>query len=185
MLSSGIVYCEMCGRPIERRRAKIVYIEGARLTLCPECYTKVSRRIVTTEVRAITQEATKRPKTQVHTKTYTREYGKRRRRLLEGYEVVPDYAERVRKAREKLGWTQRMLAEAVKESENVIKRIESGRLVPSIDLAERLERVLGIKLLEPIVEEVPQTYQPRQASNIKELTLGDIVTIRKKEGKKH
>jgi len=183
MLSSGIVYCEMCGRPVERRRAKIVYIEGARLTLCPECYAKVSRRIVTTEVRTLTQEVTKRPRMQARPEMHT--WSHRRRRKLEEYEVVPDYAERVRKAREKLGWTQRMLAEAVKESENVIKRIESGRLVPSIDLAERLERVLGIKLLEPVVEEIPQTYQSRQVSNIKELTLGDIAAIRKKEGKKH
>lgn len=186
MLSSGITYCEMCGRPLERRRAKIVYIEGARLTLCPECYVKVSRRVVATEIKSAVQEVKKfKTQAQTRTKTYSKRYEGRRGTLLDEYEVVPDYAERVRRAREKLGWTQRMLAEAVKESENVIKRIETGRLVPSIDLAERLERILNIKLLEPVIEEAPQVFRVGQASNIKELTLGDIVAIRKREGKKY
>lgn len=77
-----------------------------------------------------------------------------------------------------------MLAEAVKEGENVIKRIEAGRLVPSIDLARRLEQVLGIKLLEPVVESTFESYQSFSRSRVsKELTLGDIVAIRKKERK--
>jgi len=176
-LPSGIVYCEMCGKPIERRRAKIVYLEGARLTLCPECYTKVSKRVLATELREVVPARARRvvePKQQP------------KRRILDEYEVVPDFAERVRKAREKLGWTQRMLAEAVREGENVIKRIEAGRLVPSIDLAQRLEKVLGIKLLEPVVEEISTyTTSTKPISSVKELTLGDIVTIRRREGKKH
>jgi len=178
VVSSRTVYCEMCGRPIDRRVAKIVYIEGAKLILCPNCYAKVSRR-VTTEVKSLSTKGTlsRRP---------SRSAGvtRRRREVLDEYEVVPDFAERVRRAREKLGWTQRMLAEAVKEGENVIKRIESGRLVPTIDLARRLERVLGIKLLEPVVESTLEPMKSYTSSGVsKELTLGDIVAIRKKERK--
>ncbi len=178
-MSSRTVYCEMCGRPIDRRIAKIVYIEGAKLILCPSCYSKVSRR-VTSEAKSLApSEVRSRRSTRVTTSTT-----RRRRESLDEYEVVPDFAERVRRAREKLGWTQRMLAEAVKEGENVIKRIEAGRLVPSIDLARRLEQVLGIKLLEPVVESTFESYQSFSRSRVsKELTLGDIVAIRKKERK--
>lgn len=91
------------------------------------------------------------------------------------YEVVSDYAERVRRARERLGWSQKMLAERVRESENVIRRIELGKLKPTIDLARRLERVLGIKLLEPVVEEPETSDRERGGFH---LTLGDIAEIR-------
>jgi len=178
-MPSNIVYCEMCGRPIERRISKIVFIEGAKLVLCPACYAKMGKRSISAEIKEYAPTLKRRLTPQ--STAFTRRSSPRRSRNVEldNYEVVPDFAERVRTARERLGWSQRTLAESVRESENVIKRIESGRLVPSIDLAKKLEKVLGIRLLEPIVEfESLFTSQTRQ--RIKELTLGDIVRIRKK-----
>ncbi len=175
---SGIVHCEMCGRPVRRRDAKIVYIEGARLLLCPQCYSRVAKKAVKAEVEEY-KTSISRPKTPSQTLS-RRSKTVKRGVSLDKYEVVDDYAERVRKAREKLGWTQRALAEAVREGENVIRRIESGRLRPSIELAMRLEKVLGIKLLEPVVDNysLSPNYSPQQVKH--ELTLGDIVSIRKK-----
>ena len=95
--------------------------------------------------------------------------------VYEKFEVVPDYAQRVKRARERLGWTQRMLAQKAKVSENVIKRIEAGTLTPSIDLAKRLEKILGIKLLEPVVEE-GEEYSGEKGGFY--LTLGDIAEIK-------
>ncbi|MEM2308634.1 MAG: TIGR00270 family protein, partial [Sulfolobales archaeon] len=59
------------------------------------------------------------------------------------------------------------------------KRIESGRLVPTIVLARKLENALSIKLLEPVVE-AAQARLPSPAK-IKELTLGDVVSLKKRE----
>ncbi|MCD6428784.1 MAG: TIGR00270 family protein [Desulfurococcales archaeon] len=184
-MPSSIVYCEMCGRPIEKRLSKIVFIEGAKLVLCPACYAKVGKRSIDAEIREYAPSLKRRLTPQSSVPATRRSVPKRPRDAdLDNYEVVSDFAERVRTAREKLGWSQRALAEAVKESENVIKRIESGRLVPSIDLARRLEKVLGIRLLEPIVEpESFFTVQPQQ--KVRELTLGDIVRIRKKGSEKN
>ncbi|HIE53589.1 MAG TPA: TIGR00270 family protein, partial [Chromatiaceae bacterium] len=97
---------------------------------------------------------------------------------MESYDVVEDYAERIRRSRERLGWTPATLALKVKEKENVIRRIESGRLKPTIDLALRLERVLKVKLLEPIVDE----GSLRSVTEAKgfELTLGDVANVRKR-----
>ncbi|MCD6085150.1 MAG: TIGR00270 family protein [Desulfurococcales archaeon] len=178
-MPSNIVYCEMCGRPIERRMSKIVYIEGAKLVLCPACFAKIGKRSVSAEIREYAPSLKKRLTPQ--SKVTARRPGPRRPKNtdLDNYEVVPDFAEKVRTAREKLGWSQRTLAESVRESENVIKRIESGRLVPSIDLARRLEKVLGVRLLEPVVEsEALITSQTQH--KVKELTLGDVVRIRRK-----
>lgn len=165
----------MCGRVIERRVAKIVYIEGAKLTLCPHCHSKVTKNIRSQEV---SETRVRGPQTQVGVTTASR--SRPTMSLREDYEVVEDYADRVKKAREALGWTQKALAEAVRESENVIKRIESGRLVPSIDLARRLEKVLNIKLLEPAEESSTSKYVVKD-KGLKDLTLGDVVTIRKKD----
>jgi len=172
VLSSSTTYCEMCGRVVERRMAKVVFIEGARLTLCPICYSKAVKNLKAQEpLGGSTSSARVRPANLAKPKA-------ERPPVREEYEVVEDFAVRVRKAREALGWTQKALAEAVKESENVIKRIESGRLVPSIDLARRLEKVLNIKLLEP-AEEV--SVGRAVDKDLKNLTLGDIVSVRKRD----
>ncbi len=96
--------------------------------------------------------------------------------VAERYEVVPNYAEIIRRARERLGWSHRVLAEKVRESERTIRRIEAGELVPTIDLARRLERALGVKLLEPVVEE--EEYPSGQQRRRFYLTLGDVAEIR-------
>jgi len=172
IVMNQVTYCEMCGKAVERRLAKIVYVEGAKLTLCPSCHARVSSKLIS-----------ETPKTPVGGKqsltTIERRGSKPKEVIKEEYEVVEDYAERIRRAREALGWTQKVLAEAVKESENVIKRLESGKLVPTIDLARRLEKVLNIKLLEPVVDE----YLHGGATDkiVKELTLGDVVNVRSKK----
>jgi putative transcription factor len=179
MRQNDIVYCEMCGRPVRRRDARIVYIEGAKLILCPDCYRKVVKRGVSSEIASLKPEK-KAPVTS-RVRPNPRMSPKPRRNYIENVEVVPDYSERVRKARERLGWSQRVLAEAIGEGENVIKRIEAGRLTPSVDQARKLERVLNIKLLEPIVENgsLPQSLTGKFPT---ELTLGDIAALRKKKG---
>lgn len=96
-----------------------------------------------------------------------------KRSVNEKLELVEDYAERIKRARESLGWDQRTLAMRLKVSENIIKRIESGKLRPTIDLAKKLEEVLNIKLLFPAVEDELEGGKIQ-----KYVTLGEVVTIR-------
>lgn len=172
----------MCGRPILRRQAVRISLEGASLTVCQLCAKKVRGRQQPLE-KPIIQKAQPKPSSPTTIKS-TKPKAKQRipTRILETYEVVPDYAERIRKARQRLGWSTKILAEKVGEPESVIKRIEDGRLMPTIDMAMRLERALRIKLLQPIVEEYEDisSYLGKPTS---ELTLGDIVNIRVREKK--
>jgi len=39
------------------------------------------------------------------------------------------------------------LAKEIKEKESIMARVESGKLKPTIDLARKLERFFGIKLV--------------------------------------
>lgn len=182
-MSSDVTYCEMCGRPVRRREAKVVYVEGTRLILCPSCFVKTSKKVVSTELREHAQQAQKaQPSKPPAERQALGKTGTSGGKIIEEYEVVPDFSERIRKARERLGWTQKVLAEAVKESENVIKRIESGRLVPSLELARRLENTLKIQLLEPVADSSTDLVKAGRRVDTN-LTLGDMMVLRRKEGK--
>jgi putative transcription factor len=199
-----VLYCEMCGAPITGRAYRIV-VEGTEMIVCERCYRRYmerSRRTGTDEplrFRIATSTSRRReppaeataptPRAALRAQAETaRRTGVQPRRrsgvslgAVERYEVVEDYAEKVRAARQRLGMTQRELALKVRVSENVIKRIEAGTLVPTIDLARRLERVLGVKLLEPVVDEeyaTPSTGRSRGKREEFYLTLGDIAEIR-------
>lgn len=166
------LYCEMCGSPI-RGRAYKVTLEGSQLTVCYKCYTKLQTSPGT--VVPITSRNTPYRKTVEK----TRKPVSRRPHHVE-YEVVDDYARLIKEARERLGWTTMALAQRVMEKESVLKRIEAGRLRPSIELAKRLEKALGIKLLEPVGDADIDLDLPREDFSV---TLGDAAHI-KVRGKK-
>ncbi len=161
-------YCEMCGREITSERlARTVVVEGATIRVCLSCYQRLLKQGKVQEIKTVSKPVGTRKR-----------FGERRvsRRIFyEEYEVVQDYAKRIREARTRMGWSTKVLAEKVREKENVIRRIEAGRLVPPIDLARRLERVLHIKLLEPVVEET--TYRTR-SSDKDYFTIGDLIRIK-------
>lgn len=165
-----MVECELCGKPISRKSYKIS-IEGVVLNVCEKCYSRHAKFKISVN-RTYQRKDFPKPQQRI----FKPKKAKRQFPELE-YEVVEDFAEKIRKAREKLGWSTEVLAQKVREKETVIRRIESGRLTPTLDLARKLEKVLKISLLEPVIEE----HQIRSKDN-KDLTLGDIVIIRKKKG---
>ena len=90
--------------------------------------------------------------------------------------LVEDYHDLVKKKRESMGLSQKDFALKVNEKDSTIHKIETGILEPPIALAKKLERFLGIKLLEE--------HQETHASIIKKkseegFTLGDFIKIKK------
>ncbi len=193
------VYCELCGRLIQGRSYKAV-VENVLLTLCEQCYRRVQVRkrsssseiLMDTRIHTpIQQRVDSRSITRTKPSTTTSKLpmtsaGKRKmnnrelRRYLENYDVVENYSEIIKKARERMGWTQAVLAEKLRVQENVVRRIESGRLKPPIELALRIEKLLKVKILEPIVDEYSGFGSHGKSSSM-DLTLGDIVNIRNKQ----
>lgn len=82
----------------------------------------------------------------------------------------------VRQAREKKGWSREELAAKIYEKASVVSRIESGKMIPDIKLAKKLEKIMDLILIEK-TDNV--TAEEIGHSNSKGATIGDIARIKK------
>ncbi len=98
--------------------------------------------------------------------------------MPERRELVQDYGQVIRRAREALQLSQEELSRKIAEKNSVLQKIEGGRLVPPEALVQKLERTLKIR----IVQEVSEVPIDGKAAHPEELTLGDIAVMRKKRG---
>jgi putative transcription factor len=162
-----MVKCELCGTEIRGAVYKIV-LEGAELLVCSRC----ARGRTVVAVLNLTQSARGQPARRA---LATR---KSRASEAEEYVVVEGYGEIVRKARESMGLTREALAAMVGEKESTIRRIEAEQLEPTLELARKLERVLRVKLLERIGEELTRFEGLGEDYYGYSLTLGDVAEFR-------
>ena len=91
----------------------------------------------------------------------------------EGLEVVEDYGEKIRKARQKRRLTVEEFAKQIQEKESVVKKLEKEELTPDRNLIRKLRNALGVELL--VVGErapAPVTGKPSRGR-----TLGDIMKL--------
>ncbi len=91
--------------------------------------------------------------------------------------IVSGYGKLIKSKRENLGLKQEELAQKIAEKESLIHNIESERFEPSIELARKLERFLRIQLIE---QQKVGKFESKE-DGTKELTLGDLIKIKKKE----
>jgi len=107
-------------------------------------------------------------------------FSKRKQRptVTETLELVGDFGQRVRQAREGLGLSHEDLGRKIREKVSVIRKIESGKMVPDLVLAEKLEHALKIKLRVPASE---PNVQPVLSSKPRGTTLGDLIQFKVKE----
>ncbi len=166
MARGEALYCEVCGARIAGRPYRAL-VDGVEMVLCASCYLKLTRSgrakpVPRRQERSLRKVRPPRP----------------RRITLELYDIVEDYDERIRRAREAKGWTRAALAQKLRISEAMLRKIESGKMKPSIDLAKRIESLLKIKILEPVEIEEDEDYYSKEPGT---LTLGDVVIVRRDE----
>lgn len=151
------MYCEICGRNEAKQDA---VVEGAIVGVCDNCsrYGKVVP-IKTKEIEVSKPIPKKLPEEEI----------------LEF--VIPNYSEKIKTAREKLGLKQKELAEKIHEKESLIHKLESAQLIPDLKLAKKLENALKIRL----VETYKQEYNKNLNFKSKSLTIGDLVKIKEKK----
>jgi putative transcription factor len=172
-----MVQCEMCGTEVPN--PKTVKVEGAELDVCDECAD------FGTEVK---QDSSSTTSTKYSTSSSGSSGssggssgggsggssgGRSRRDMFDQMEeLVSDYDDRIRDAREGAGLSQEELADELKEKASVIRKVERGDSLPSDDVREKLERELGISL----TESGDSTDEEWSSSNDGAgLTLGDKV----------
>ncbi|MCK4327530.1 MAG: TIGR00270 family protein [Candidatus Diapherotrites archaeon] len=147
--------CEICG--LETKYPKVIMVEGSRITVCSRC----------TSHGTLVGNYQKGP---------ARVYRRSRYKREEQFDIAADYDKLIRDARGKHGWKQEELARKINETTSVVTHLEKGKLSPSKKLAEKLEKTLGIKLIEAVSDERVEVQQEKSGP----VTLGDIVKIRKR-----
>ena len=150
------INCDLCGRTTESLAKAI--IEGVQLDVCTEC-AKFGKVI-----------PIKRPSAKEQIKQIAKQQEKEERIEL----LVEDYAEIIKKKREEIGLTQKEFANRINEKESTIHKIETGALEPPLYLAKKLEKALGIKL----IEQHEERHENPRKSKIEGFTLGDFINVK-------
>ena len=160
--------CEMCGKEFSSLRRAI--IEGTTMSVCGGCV-----KFGVEQAGAATEVTGRSRVTQAVEKRAVRG---RTRDIYESMqeELVEDYGERVRNARNRKGMTLEQLGERLKERVSELAKVEAGTYHPTDTLVAKLERELGIKLKEK--PEVPSGIGGKPVGGTgqdKALTLGDLI----------
>ena len=144
--------CDMCGKDAQLFSSKI---EGVVMAVCGNC-SKFGKVIAKVVVKTPTK--VKRPVISVGEDPIER--------------VIREYPGIIKKAREEKALEQKELGHLMAERESVVSNVESGSLKPSLKLARKFERVLGITLVQ--VEELKEIKldKPVMGSG---MTIGDLL----------
>ncbi len=144
--------CELCGKDGQVVKARI---EGVILTVCDGCGSLG-------DILSAPPAAQKRYVSPPKQETV--------------YTIVDNYSQMLKHKRESLGLTQEDFARKINEKISVIHHLESGKLEPSIDLARKLEKALGLRLVQ---ENQLQHDADKSERKGAALTIGDIIQLKK------
>ena len=168
--------CEVCGHKIREAPQRVV-IEGAKLTVCTEC----SKHGTSTWEPTKPGDTALRPTVIAHGVPIQGPIQIKKKvitaRVDTSQEIIENYAEVIRDAREHLGYSHEDLGKKINEKESVLRKIETGKMTPNEHLISKLEHTLKIKLLVPVSEE----KVPLPKATSREFTLGDAIKVDKKE----
>lgn len=146
--------CEVCG---SEESSMVSLIEGARLNVCHKC-AGLGKVVYRPQHRARSEGARQQKPT---------------------LEVVEEYDARIKNALRNMRISVGVLAERINEKESFVERVASGHAKPTELLARKLEKELGIKLLEEATEAGSSPTSGKSGG----ITLGDIIEIDKKKKK--
>ncbi len=143
--------CEMCGKKVPHLTK--VRVDGALLNVCDSCarFGTPAESIRSSFPRKEAEEpitTVKINQKRIVVPPAKPSSRRRARDNIENLTIVPDYGEIIRSARSRLNMTQDELAAKILERKNVLASIERGDLLPEIKTARKLEKVLGISLVE-------------------------------------
>jgi len=163
--------CELCGKATDK--VTNVKVEGTILKVCADCAKfgdNVKAGGKDAPNRIVIQSRLENRERRMKTKdVYTQE-----EQQVE--ELADDYGERIRKGREAKGWKQEDLAHQMNERLSLVQKVERHDIKPDDALAKKIEKTLGIVL----IEKVPLVKTEKQAVANRGLTLEDFIKTSKK-----
>lgn len=148
--------CELCSRNTAMlKRAKI---EDAVLDVCEQC-SKTGEILAAPNVIA------------------PRFSNQRFEKKIYVDEIVAGFGKKIRDVRQKKEWDVKKLAEVLHTKESLMHKIESEKIKPDLELARKIEHVLGINLIEKMQEiEVEKTHR-----NDSSMTMANFIKVKKKK----
>ena len=137
--------CEICGNDIAGTPHRVI-IEGTELDVCNKCARYGH------EVKHIPAQKTSISTLKTPPGITLRPRSQRRPDMFDQMvdELLSDYGQTIRRAREARGISQEDLALKIKEKASLLKKIEREDLRPEDAVRRKLERELGISLIEKI-----------------------------------
>lgn len=189
--------CEICGREVSER-GTMIEVDGAKLLVCAQCRKfgeessqrsgqprKTPSFVPPTrsgQPRDSPGQSTARTPRKIPKRALEPKAMREKREKAESseYELVDDYPQRIKHAREDLEFTQSELANKVGEKLSIIQKLETGKMRPSDVLIDKLNRVLRITLEAPVEDDlIPHDFEKADV----ELTIGDVAkqVTKKKE----
>lgn len=166
--------CEMCGKELPSLRRAVV--EGTVMSVCGNCVRfGVEQAGAQTEVTG---------RSRATTGLEQRAARSRRRDVFaeSAEELVEDYGDRVRIARQRLGMSIEDLGKKINERQNELAKLEQGTYHPPDSLVRKLEKFFGIKLMEK--PEAPVGVGGPKMIKGGPMTLGDMIKSELDKGKK-
>ncbi len=161
--------CEVCGReilgPPQRR-----IIEGARLTVCSRCASFGQSEW--SPGRPTPAKAP--PRSQSPNLPPPRPRPRNDVESVEQLELAEDYGSQIRKARQRLGLSEKDLAKKMQEKESVVKNLEKQEFTPDQRLISKIRRHLSIDIVERI--ESGKSGIVAKATGAK--TIGDMLKMK-------
>lgn len=158
--------CEMCGKDVPF--IKTIKVEGTFLKACSDC-SKFGAELTKKEERTVSVPGV--------TEGLERRLMRRREKdVFESggeLELVLDYPQRIRKARNAKSWKQEELAAKINEKKSVIMKLETGDIRPDEKLIAKLEKALNITLKEKYERVVTRSGSESSGG----VTLGDLITM--------
>jgi putative transcription factor len=165
ILKLKMAVCEMCGR---NENLVAADVEGAELKVCSKCakFGKVKKN---------------------NFNSSNSNYNRNNFRAKPSYKketveesVVGNFAEILRRERERRGLSQEDFAKLINERESQLSKWESDNLTPDIDTAKKLQRILAISLVkvEQLEEEKQKEENHKPRGDV--LTLGDFIKVKKR-----
>jgi len=152
-----MAFCEICGKEALLSRTKV---ENTELLVCDSCSSfgeVIQRHVDELKEEELKQKSKKFVENEV-------------------IEIIVDgYSKQIKDSRNWMGLTQKEFAQKLSEKESVLNNIESGHMMPTIDLAKKIEKLCNIKLIEEYKEK-----EDNVKLNFKDqaLTIGDLLKFK-------
>ena len=147
--------CELCGDSIDS--VYIVNVENVELRVCASC--AKGKRVIYTESNSKKSNSNKSGYKPIS-----------RKKEEDELELVDNYGEKIRKARESMGLPLKVFAEMINEKESLLKLVEKEQTLPTIPLTKKLEKNLKIKLEQSNSIGIDKSGQRKSGS----ATLGEF-----------